>query len=96
VLATAEDRRHLRAAERRAVQPELDERHLQSIFTRHRNKRDRPPTPHWFGTEVYANTHDIRVTQELLGHQSPNTTAGYVAYSHVAAAEAVGSLRLRA
>jgi site-specific recombinase XerD len=38
----------------------------------------------------------IRVTQELLGHQSPNTTAGYVAYSHVAAAEAVGSLRLGA
>jgi integrase/recombinase XerC len=51
---------------------------------------------HWFATEVYANTHDIRVTQELLGHQSPQTTAGYVAYSHVAAAEAVGTLKLGA
>jgi integrase/recombinase XerC len=51
---------------------------------------------HWFASEVYANTHDIRVTQELLGHESPNTTAGYVAYSHVDAAAAVGSLRLGA
>lgn len=49
---------------------------------------------HWFASEVYANTHDIRVTQELLGHQSPNTTAGYIAYSHVEAAAAVGSLKL--
>jgi integrase/recombinase XerC len=51
---------------------------------------------HWFGSEVYANTHDIRVTQELLGHSSPTTTAGYVAYSHVDAAAAVASLRLGA
>jgi integrase/recombinase XerC len=49
---------------------------------------------HWFASEVYANTHDIRVTQELLGHSDPATTAGYIAYSHVAAAAAVGSLRL--
>ena len=38
---------------------------------------------HWFGTEVYAAGHDIRVTQELLGHSDPSTTAGYIAYSHV-------------
>jgi hypothetical protein len=31
---------------------------------------------HWFATEVYANCHDIRVTQELLGHSDPSTTAG--------------------
>jgi integrase/recombinase XerC len=49
---------------------------------------------HWFASEVYANTHDIRVTQELLGHSSPTTTAGYIAYSHVDAAAAVASLRL--
>jgi integrase/recombinase XerC len=49
---------------------------------------------HWFATEVYATTHDIRVTQELLGHSSPTTTAGYIAYSHVDAAAAVGALRL--
>jgi integrase/recombinase XerC len=51
---------------------------------------------HWFGSEVYANTHDIRVTQELLGHSSPTTTAGYVAFSSIDAAAAVGSLKLGA
>jgi site-specific recombinase XerD len=49
---------------------------------------------HWFATEVYAHSHDIRVTQELLGHSDPSTTAGYIAYSHVEAAAAVGALRL--
>jgi integrase len=51
---------------------------------------------HWFGTEIYAATHDIRVTQELLGHSSPVVTAGYIAYSSVDAAAAVGSLKLGA
>lgn len=32
---------------------------------------------HWCGTEVYRRTRDIRVTQELLRHASPATTAGY-------------------
>jgi integrase/recombinase XerC len=49
---------------------------------------------HWFGSEIYANTHDIRVTQELLGHANPATTAGYIAYSHVDAANAVASLSI--
>ena len=51
---------------------------------------------HWFATEVYSQSHDIRVTQELLGHSDPSTTAGYIAYSHVDAAAAVGALRLGA
>lgn len=49
---------------------------------------------HWYATEVYANSKDIRVTQELLGHSDPSTTAAYVAYSHVDAAAAVASLTL--
>ncbi len=49
---------------------------------------------HWFATAVYAHGHDIRVTQELLGHSDPSTTAAYVAYSHVGAAAAVRSLSL--
>jgi len=47
-----------------------------------------------FATEVYASSRDIRVTQELLGHSDPSTTAGYIAYSHVDAAAAVRSLTL--
>jgi integrase/recombinase XerC len=51
---------------------------------------------HWFATEVYASSKDIRVTQELLGHSNPATTARYVAFSRVDAAAAVGSLSLGA
>ena len=51
---------------------------------------------HFFATEKYGACHDIRVTQELLGHSSPSTTAGYIAYSHVEAAAAVGSLKIGA
>lgn len=47
---------------------------------------------HWFATEIYVQGHDIRVTQELLGHSDPSTTAEYIAYSHVDAAAAVRSL----
>jgi integrase/recombinase XerC len=49
---------------------------------------------HWFGTGIYANTHDIRLTQELMGHQSPQTTSIYVAWAAVDAAPAVASLRV--
>lgn len=48
---------------------------------------------HWFGTKVYAASHDIRLTQELMGHASPNTTAGYVAWAVQDAAETVAGLR---
>ncbi len=34
---------------------------------------------HWFGTEVYRGTRDLRLVQELLGHADISTTAGYVA-----------------
>jgi integrase/recombinase XerC len=39
---------------------------------------------HRFATTVYRNTHDIRATQELLGHARPETTA---IYTQVAPAE---------
>jgi len=47
---------------------------------------------HWFGTSIYGSTHDLRVTQELMGHQSPVTTAGYAAWSPDAGASAVLAL----
>jgi integrase len=28
---------------------------------------------HWFGTNLYANTKDLRVVQEMMGHASPTT-----------------------
>ena len=49
---------------------------------------------HWFGTEIFTITHDIRVTQELMGHANPATTARYIAYSAVDAAAAVSSLSI--
>ena len=47
---------------------------------------------HWFGSRAYAACHDLRVVQELLGHQSPTTTAVYTAFSHTEAARAVEAL----
>lgn len=54
---------------------------------------------HRFGTATYEASHDIRVVQELMGHVSPTTTAGYAAYSNtdaLAAVEALAAPRLRA
>lgn len=41
---------------------------------------------HSFGTEVYRKSGDLRVTQELLGHSSPSTTAIYTKWSPARAA----------
>ncbi|MGH9090181.1 MAG: tyrosine-type recombinase/integrase [Acidimicrobiales bacterium] len=48
---------------------------------------------HWFGTELYRRTRDLRLTQELLGHASPTTTAVYTAFDRGAAGAAVAGLR---
>lgn len=44
---------------------------------------------HRFGSQMYRVSLDLRMTQEVMGHESPATTAGYVAWSATAAAEAV-------
>lgn len=51
---------------------------------------------HWFGTQVYQSTRDIRLTQYLLGHSSPVTTAGYSQFRHDTAAAAVAGLSIAA
>lgn len=48
---------------------------------------------HWFATELYRATLDLRVVQELLGHQSPETAAGYVAIVPARGSDAVAGLR---
>lgn len=47
---------------------------------------------HRFGTRTYQASHDIRVVQELMGHQSPVTTAAYTACGADAAIAAVTAL----
>jgi len=47
---------------------------------------------HAFGTEVYRRSGDLRLTQELMGHSSPSTTAGYTAWSQDRAASVVATL----
>lgn len=44
---------------------------------------------HRFGTVTYRACHDLRAVQELLGHMSPTTTAGYAAASPTTALAAV-------
>ncbi len=49
---------------------------------------------HRFGTAIYGVSRDLRLTQELLGHANPATTAGYAAWSPsqgVAAVNAIGA-----
>jgi integrase/recombinase XerC len=47
---------------------------------------------HWFGTNTYRAKRDLRVVQELMGHESPNTTAGYAAFDRAEAVDAVNAL----
>jgi integrase len=47
---------------------------------------------HRFLSAIYRETRDIRLTQELAGHSSPSTTAGYAAWSPERAAAAVLAL----
>lgn len=49
---------------------------------------------HRFGTEVYRLSHDLRLTQELLGHASPTTTAVYAAWNPTESARVVEQLSL--
>jgi site-specific recombinase XerD len=48
---------------------------------------------HRFGTQVYAASLDLRLTQELMGHASPVTTAGYAAWSTPAGAAVVEQIQ---
>jgi integrase/recombinase XerC len=48
---------------------------------------------HWYATEVYAASLDLRLTQELLGHASPTTTAIYTQWSKRRATEIVATLK---
>jgi len=43
---------------------------------------------HAYGTAMYAASNDLRMVQEVMGHSSPNTTAGYVGYAHGVAHDA--------
>ena len=49
---------------------------------------------HWYGTNIYRVSRDLRVTQVLMGHASPNTTAGYIQFSSEDAHIAVAGIGL--
>jgi site-specific recombinase XerD len=49
---------------------------------------------HHFGTEVYRLSHDLRLTQELMGHADPRTTAGYAAIDVGGSAAVVKRIQL--
>jgi site-specific recombinase XerD len=49
---------------------------------------------HFFGTKLYGDTLDLRLTQELMGHASPATTAVYAAANMAKASAAVSALTI--
>lgn len=50
---------------------------------------------HWCGSESYRASHDLRVVQEILGHESPATTAIYTKLDQERAGEVIGALPVR-
>lgn len=50
---------------------------------------------HWCGSETYRLSHDIRAVQEILGHESPATTAVYTKLDQERAAQVIGALPSR-
>lgn len=49
---------------------------------------------HYFATSVYRASRDLRLTQELLGHRDPKTTANYAAWEPDVAVAVVRELRI--
>ncbi len=49
---------------------------------------------HWFASELFQQTGDLRLVQEMLGHQSPATTAVYAAFDQRKAKPAVNALHI--
>lgn len=49
---------------------------------------------HWFGTKLYRATRDLRLTQEVMGHADPATTAIYTLWAQDSAAAGVGAITL--
>ncbi len=47
---------------------------------------------HWYGTHVYRASRDLVLTQNLMGHSSPTTTAVYAAADQSKSAGVVGVL----
>lgn len=47
---------------------------------------------HWFGTQLYRSSRDLRLVQDLMGHSSPQTTAVYADYWRPDARLAVAGL----
>ena len=79
----------------RTVGQPMTEAGMRSLFRHHRDTsgaaRVRPHRlRHTYGTELAAAGIDLLVLRELMGHASPETTAGYVHLSaeHLAAEDA--------
>ena len=49
---------------------------------------------HRFGTQTYAATRDLRIVQELMGHQDPATTALYADFSRAESITTVDAVQL--
>lgn len=71
-------------------------KYLSRVFNEHLEAQGTRITAHqlrhFFGTRLYSQTHDLRLVQEMLGHQNPNTTAVYVKLDPSRGREAVRGL----
>ena len=49
---------------------------------------------HYFATSVYSASLDLRLTQDLMGHASPTTTAVYPAWDASKATDVIAGLEV--
>ncbi len=78
----------------------LSEAGLRRIFRTHRSRAGTPRVRphrlrHTYGTQLAAAGMDLLVLRELMGHASPETTAGYVHLSVATLAAEYGAVRAR-
>ena len=78
----------------RQMKPETISREVARFFKNEGIGATAHQLRHWFATQVYASTRDLRLTQELLGHASTQTTAIYTSVDTITAAGVVRDLSL--
>lgn len=76
-------------ADGRQIEAKSVSRSINKYLRRHEVPATAHQLRHRFGTIAYQLTRDLRLVQDLLGHSSPNTTAGYARPSGEAAARMV-------
>ena len=76
----------------RQIDPKSVSRSINRFLASHGIDATAHQLRHRYGTIAYALSHDLRMVQEMLGHASPQTTAGYTRPSRESATRMVAEM----